>query len=207
LPVNKILPGPLHTLHLPNGKLATESWWYETKRFGNERPHDVTNELGKMYKFLSNVRKRLAKCRYRQTIEDAIILYGRALDEWDWDGAFLKLWSILEKLTDTEESYKVTIRRASFILEDRSYHQQVLRHLKDYRNKFVHEAADSSEIETYMYELKNLVEALLAFHLGSRFGFQSLKQAAEFLDLPSEKALLASRIKMMKYAQRFLKHE
>ena len=51
----------------------------------------------------------------------------------------LRLWATLEKLTDTEESYKATIKRASFLFEDRDYCQQVLRHLKDYRNRFVHE--------------------------------------------------------------------
>jgi hypothetical protein len=159
-----------------------------------------------MYKFLRSVRKNLAKCKYKQNIEDAIVLYTRALDEWDWDGAFLKLWSVLEQLTNTEESYKVTIRRASFVFEDRNFCQQVLRHLRDYRNKFVHEAADSSEIETYIYQLKSFVEPLLSFHLGNKYGFESIEKASEFLDIPSDKEELSSRIKKMKYAQKYLKH-
>ncbi len=205
-PVNKIILGPLHTLHFPGGKLATETWWYETKRFGNLEPSDITQDVANLDIFLRKVRKNLAKCKYEQKIEDAIVLYTRALDEWDWDGAFLKLWSVLEQLTNTDESYKVTIRRASFLFEDRNFCQQILRHLKDYRNKFVHEAADSSEIETYIYQLKSFVEQLLSFHLGSKYGFESIEEASEFLDMPSDKKELASRIEMMKYAQKYLKH-
>jgi hypothetical protein len=205
-PVNKIILGPIHTLHFPNGKLATEAWWYETKRFENLEPYDVTNDIANFYKFLRNVRNNLAKCNYHKRIEDAICLYTRALDEWDWYGAFLKLWSVLEQLTNTDDSYKTTIRRASFVFEDRNFCQQVLRHLKDYRNKFVHEAADNSEIETYIYQLNNFVEQLLSFHLGNKYGFESIEEASEFLDLPSDKKELSSRIKIMKYAQKYLRH-
>lgn len=201
-PVNKIILGPLHTLHFPNGELATEGWWYEAKRFSNLEPSSITQDVENLYIFQKKVRKNLAICKYAQEIERAIIIYTRALDEWDWDGAFLKLWGVLEQLTNTD-NYKETIRRASFIFSDRIFYQQILRHLKDYRNKYVHEAAENSEIETYIYQLKNFVEQLLSFHLGNKYRFNSIKEASEFLDIPSDKKELSYRIKLMKYAQKY----
>lgn len=205
-PVNKIVQGPLHTLHLPNGNLATETFWYEPRFYSPQQIYNPTPEMERLCKFSRNVRKRLVKCQYRQVIEESIVQYVRALDERDWEAAFLRLWSILERLTNTDETHKDTIRRASFIYEEREYYRLVLKHLKDFRNKYVHEAAGSSEIETYMYELKNFVEALLSFHLGNKFGFKSLAEALEFLDLPSDRDLLASRIKLIRYAQKYLRH-
>jgi len=204
-PVNKIVQGPLHTLHLPNGNLATETFWYEPRFYSPQPIYNPTPEIERLCKFSRNARKRLVKCQYRQVIEESIIQYVRALDERDWEAAFLRLWSILERLTNTDETHKVTIRRASFIFEEREYYQQVLKHLKDFRNKYVHEAAGSSEIETYMFELKNIVEALLSFHLSSKFGFRSLADASEFLDLSSDRDFLASRVKLIKYAQKYLR--
>jgi hypothetical protein len=203
-PVNKIVQGPVHTLHLPNGNLAIETFWYEPRFYSTQRVYNPTPEIDKLCKFTSNVRKRLAKCKYHQVIEDSIIQYARALDERDWEAAFLRLWSILERLTNTSDFYTDIIKRASFIFEDREYYKQVLKHLKDFRNKYVHEAGDSSEMETYMYELKNIVESLLGFHLGNKFNFNSISEVAEFLDLSSDRDALASRVKLINYAQKFL---
>jgi hypothetical protein len=49
------------------------------------------------------------------------VRYVRALDERNLSSAFLKLWSVLEDLTNTGRSrYDLTIRRATFICEDRA---------------------------------------------------------------------------------------
>jgi hypothetical protein len=203
-PVNRIVPGPLHTLHQPGGKLATQTWWYEGGYCGPLRVYNPSGEVQGMYKFLRSVRNRLARCRYPGVIRQAIVRYTIALDLQDWDAAFLKLWSVLELLTaSSRQATDVTIKRTAFIYEDREYVVQLLKHLADYRNRFVHADKSDSRIETCLYQIKNFVEALLSFHLQSRYRFESMGQATEFLDLPSQRGVIESRLKMMKYAHRF----
>jgi len=68
----------------------------------------------------------------------------------------------------------------------------------------------NSEIETYLYQLKNYVETLLSFHLQNKFNFDTIQEAAEFLSLPHEEEVLVSQerdftkqIKKRKLARRF----
>ena len=207
-PVNRIILGPLHTLHRLNGDLATETWWYEIGYCDAVRIHGSSEDVESMYRFLKDVRNHLAQCKYRLVVEEAIIRYARALDLHDWEAAFLKLWSVLELLTNSSrQSNEVTARRTAFIFDDRKYAHQVLKHLRDYRNRFVHADASDSRIETCLYQIKNFVEALLSFHLGNSYGFKSIEEAARFLDLPSDRIALESRLRMLKYAQRYHGHE
>lgn len=202
-PINKIRTGLIHSLHLPDGSLATEAGWYDSS-YQETKVVDITPHVQAFGRFFKSTVAKLKKSHYREDLENLIILYTRALDLTDWNSSFLWLWSILEKLTGTEGAYAITIRRASFVFEDREYYQQVLRHLKDFRNKFVHDAFNSDEIETYMYQIKVCTEALLRFHLGNSFGFKSIKQATEFLDLPSERLILDYQIRLRKYALNFI---
>jgi hypothetical protein len=204
-PVNKIRTGPVHSLHLTNGELATDTGWFDPD-FRLAKPLDITPHTTPLNRSVANTILKLKKSQYRNELEDAIILYTRALDLQDWNSAFLKLWSLLEKLTDTEGSYSTTIRRASFVFQDKEYYQQVLKHLKNYRNKFVHDAFSSHGIETYMYQLKECTEALLGFHIGNSFGFRSIKEAAEFLDLPTDKKILNKQIAIREHARKYLRH-
>ena len=60
-PVNKVVIGPLHTLHFPNGKLATDYWWYETDYRGPLNVFDLSREIEGLYLYQSKVRKLLKK--------------------------------------------------------------------------------------------------------------------------------------------------
>lgn len=204
-PVNNFVLGPLHTLHLPNGKLATETYWYEPDYRGPLKVHDPRVDIDRLYRFQDKIRRLLKKCRYRSTIEAAILRYTRALDLIDWEGAFLRLWGVLEQLTFTEKDrYDVTIKRASFLFRDREYTKQVLNHLRDYRNRAVHAGEACNEIETFMYQLKNYVEVLLEFHISNRFGFKNLIEVSQFLDSPRDSSDLNSRLQLLRNAQKFL---
>jgi hypothetical protein len=202
-PVNKIVIGPVHTIHLPSGKLADSSWGYEPNYHG---AIDVlTPKADEMVIFYKDVRRRLLKCNYRHIIEESIIRYTRALDEHNWENAFLKLWGVLECLTNNgKENFDKTIERTKFIFEDRNYNLQVLRHLKAYRNQWVHMSRNNSNLETYIYQLKYFVENLIEFHLTNRFKFSSLEEATKFLDLPTSKDALTTRIKFAQNAYKYL---
>ncbi len=207
-PVNKILLGPIHSLHGPTGGLATESWWYQPEYQGPVSPHKLEKDITDIHRFTNNVRKCLKSSCYRKDIESSILMYVSALDLQDWDAAFLGLWRGLEKLTHTTgaDSYATTVRRASFLYSDREYHKQILTHLKDYRNRSVHSGSSNSDIEICMFQLKRYVEDAIEFHLGNSSRFESMPLAAEFMDLPDDLKTLDRRINAMKYAKKYLGH-
>jgi len=206
-PVNKIILGPLHTLHKPNGVLAAiDNCWYEPSYLGAIQPFSPNHdELEVIIKSLDHVKKVLKNHNYPQFIKSAIIRYTRALDERDWTTSFIKLWSILELLTDTARSnYEVTIRRTSFLYKDRDYHHQVLKHLRDYRNSSIHFDKGNNKMETYLYQIKNYVESLLVFHLNNRYNFRTIEQSAEFLDISHEEKTLQNQIEKLTFARDYL---
>ena len=204
-PVNQIILGPLHTLHHRNGTLATESWWYESKYRNAIKLYNGGVEIDSMQKFMLNFCRLLRKSAYKQDIVHAVLRYVRALDTGDWDDSFLRLWGVLEFLTGSQaDGSKVTIRRTSYMFSDREYVNQVLSHLRDYRNKSVHEDSESGDIESLMYQLKHYVERLIEFHVANKFCFSSITDAAKFLDSPNEKEAIDKQISRLRYAKKFI---
>jgi len=205
-PVNKFALGPLHTLHLQNGKLATESWWYEPDYRGPLESYDISKNIEELNQFECNVRKLLNKSPFKPFLESAIIRYTRALDLRDWESAFLRLWGLLESLTNTGENdtHKVTVKRTSFMYADREYIKQILTHLRDYRNRAVHSGSGNQDIETFLYQLKNFVESALEFLVANKFDLKNLNEVAQFLDLPDDIETLSKRIRLIKNALKYI---
>lgn len=204
-PVNHLVLGPLHTLHFPSGELATEMWWYDVDYQKALSPSKIKRDLKKMYEFEQKSRKLLSKIKYQKEITNAIIEYGRALDNRNWRTAFLRLWNVIEELTHTcSDGYKVTIRRASFVFKDPEYHRQILNHLRDLRNSFVHAHGTADNIETYLYQLKRYVETLLYFHLSHGPDFENIGESAYFLDMPSDIGILETKLRLLNKAKRYL---
>jgi len=205
-PINKIILGPLHTLHHTSGKLAIEdTWWYEPNYLGEiSTLNPSKSDIELLYNNFYGVRKKLSSCGYSNVIQDATIRYTRALDERDWNTAYLKLWSVPELLTDTGRSnYELTVKRAAFLFEERDYYFQLIQQLKEYRNKYVHLNQKNTEMETYLYQLKNVVEVLFTFHIGNNFHFSSIQDAASFLSLPHNEKPLNAKLKRLNSAKKF----
>jgi len=206
-PVNQLLPGPIHTLHEPNGKPATDTFWYEPSVLpGPFKAIDIQSKWKRIQRLEGGIRKKLASSSYRADIEDGIRAYTRALDATDFNAAFLNLWRLLERLTHSlSDPYKVARKRALFLMNgrDRDFHDQVLKHLTDYRNRAVHAGEETDEIETLVFQLKFYVERLLFFHIYNNF--PGMREAAGFLDLPTLTGDLRKKIKMMEKAIRFHK--
>lgn len=204
-PINDIRLSPFHTVHEASGKLATETYWYDP---GYSKPATLYSDktkFSRLIAFAKNLRARLAQLPYHSDVEQALIRYVRALDSADLNDAFLRLWSLLEYLSDsTHDPYKVAVRRAAFMFTDRERSQLVLTHLTNHRNRFVHAGSDSDDIESLVFMLKRYVDALLLFHLGNRFGFTSRGEAARFMDLPVTRAEIDVRIRQLRQARKYL---
>jgi hypothetical protein len=155
-----------------------------------------------MYKYMDDVRRNLKKSHYKDDLVKAILGYVRALDEWNWNDAFIRLWGVLEFLTHSVgENHKVTTKKASYLDLDREYSKQILLQLRYYRNNNVHSGLESNDIETFMYQLKRFVEGLIKFHIFNPFRFQSLTDAAEFMNLPDDKDQIDEKIRKLRFAR------
>jgi len=204
--VNNIVFGPLHTIHFPNGKLASESWLYETGYLGPLKAFDMKNKLSDLYEFQNNARKLLNKSKFKNQMEAALKKYAQALDIRDWESSYLRLWGILEFLTNTNEneSHKDTVKRTSFFFQEREYARQVLNHLRDHRNKSVHTGGSNQNIETLLYQLKNFVEVVLEFQIANRFNFSSREELTQFMNFPEDVSELKKRKEMIGHALKFM---
>jgi len=203
-PVNEILLGPLHTLHYPNGNPASDRYWYEPEYREPIDTKNISSEWMQLKKYEKNIRNRLNNSNYRQFMEQSFVRYVRALDEFRLDNAFLKLWSLIEFLTDTVGGkYDQTIKRVLFLCKDRPFHQQVLKHLREYRNRSIHFDYTSLDIRKYIFQLKRYVEGLLGYHLQNIFKAPHLQDAASILDLPTNIDDLKHKICCFRKALRF----
>lgn len=54
-----------------------------------------------------------------------------------------------------------------------------------------------------MYQLKNSIEGLFRFHLVNSNKFNSIKEAAEFLDLTTDKEQLNRRIELASFGLKY----
>lgn len=188
-PVNNVLAGPLYSLHNRDGSLATDYDWYEPDYSGPRVSRKVAQRWGEIYEDEKGIRQVLKRCPYRPSLEDALRRYCRALDSADLYRAFLELWGLLETLTGLRrnEGHDKVVRRASFIFADeqRKTHEQVLHHLRRYRNSYAHAGEGSDQVGAYLQQVRYYVEKMLIFHFWNSSHFSSLDRAADFLDLPT----------------------
>jgi hypothetical protein len=118
--------------------------------------------------------------------------------------AFIRLWGALESLTTPEYAdYEKTVKRCAFLFQNGEYHRQLLEHLREYRNSFVHAGEDSDLARTHCFQLQLYFVHLIWFHLGNVGTFKSLNEANSFLDSPSDRAELKRRLQLTQKALRF----
>lgn len=204
--VNKITLGPIHTLHKPNGNLATEEYWYNTIYTPRPMPFVMYNQYEKIRNFEMIVRKKLNKSSYKTDLINFMLKYTRALDENNLNNAFLALWSLLENLTASTGSHDDVVKRTLFLYKDYQIHKQILEHLRSYRNKTIHtDNSESEEIELLLFQLKGYVEKLIRFHLFNKIGFASIEESATFLSLTTDKDSIRKKINLLTKAEKFLK--
>ncbi|MEX0324055.1 MAG: hypothetical protein AB3N63_17990 [Puniceicoccaceae bacterium] len=202
-PVNTIITGPVHTIHTSNGKPAGSTYWYEPNFPESFPPKPLNSDYLKTRKFEKFFLRYLRKSSYQEILIDALLRYCRALDSTDFQTAFVKLWSVLETLTDTDNAYKETIKRCSFLFQNREYHRNVLDHLRRQRNSYVHRGFEMAEPEGILYQLQSYVDHLVRFHVLRKNPFPDMKAAKEFMDMPSDPDVLLKQISKAKKALRF----
>lgn len=191
LPINRIVTGPVHTIHFANGKLVEKSnYSYSPDYSGcidsfiNVSDLELSDAFAKLRKWIPIVLQH----RYKDEIIEIFKRYARALDSRNYDVSFLLLSSLLEKLTGIKHSYVNDLPvRVSYFYKNSQYHKFTLEKLRKYRDSNVHGGYTSIMYgEAYAYMLKQYVDTLLEFHLFNENKFNNLDEAVELFNTPKD---------------------
>ena len=205
--VGVIHAGPLRTIHEPDGKLVGKLFWYELGYTGDQKLFRPKNGWKKLDTRRRWAARRIMFLPYRNDLEDLIIRFVSALDNTDLDVAFLQIWSLLEKLTDTSKHDEI-VQRASRIFADRELATDMLRAMRSRRNQYVHAADAGEDREQSVHLIKRLVEPHFLCLIRNDFKIQSIQEYGEFLSMPTDLNALNKRLRMTERALRLRKkHE
>jgi hypothetical protein len=202
-PINVIRLGNCHTLHKTNGNIATDTSWFEynysfAKPYKSKSSTDYSRHTRIVF-------QRLRKASYKEQLADSIVAFARAFDEPDPGAAYLRLWTSLESLvTPNQADYSALVRRCSFLFADHEYQQQILEHLREFRNSIVHTTQEQTDARTNCYHLQTVYRALIWFLINNGTNFLTLAEANEFLDLPSDHKSISRRIELLQKANKFI---
>jgi len=200
--------GPIHTLHNPDGSLVADLFWYEASF---ESPFDLyvpSDGWAKIEKHRRWAMRRLKSLPYRRDLEDLLVRYAAALDQADLDLAFIKLWSILEKLTDTVgANYEETVRRAVWVYDEPQLAAEMLGAMRTHRNRLVHSSQSADQRDQVAYMVKSFVEPHLLRLLRNDFQVSSLEEYGRLLALPSNLTELKKQQQRLGRAVRFFSRD
>lgn len=117
-----------------------------------------------------------------------LLRYIAALDQANPSVAFLQLWGILEKITNTVGAkYDETIDRTCWVF-GKSYRKvmkETLESLRHHRNRYVHAGNAGHESEGTTYRIKSFVDPHLVRLLNNTFRVKNLQEYGEFLSYPT----------------------
>ena len=210
-PLGVIHTGPIHTLHFPNGKLVDDNlYWYDPDFIEDQPIFQHAEGWEQIEKNRRWAMKRLATVEYRQELENLLIRYAGALDQPNTDVAFLQMWSILEKITDTiGGNYDETIKRTiwPFSSKDRLIVKNMLESLRYRRNQYVHSGKAGQESDQVAYMIKSFVDPHLARLISNPLKVHSIEEYGELLALPKDTTTLEQRKGMLTQALKVIQQE
>lgn len=204
-PINKIVTGPIHTVHYPNAKIVDlQNWWFEAD-YAGPILHMVNdqNTFNNMDEFIRIASRKLKNHPYRDFMERILIRYVQALDSRDYLATSLKLWGIIESLTGTDDKKNdKLINRATYLFKDRKYYAWELNQLRLFRNSITHHGKSTPNEESYAYLFKKYADVLIRFHLLNNYHFSSIDEVFDLLDTPSNLQAITMKEKNLRISRR-----
>ncbi len=204
VPINQVRIGPIHTLHLPNGKPAGEVWWYELFPVKDSFSVDLSGKWQGMAEQVAAIRAAIKETTLGRELRRIMVRYCRALDGVDHEVTVLQLWSLLETLTATGgDRYDATIQRVRFLYEDEPLIWYVLEMLRDRRNGTAHSGTGGVDARKAALQLHRFVAELLTFSMQLSGKFENLEELGQFLSMARDAAKLKSEIAVRQTALKF----
>jgi len=187
--VNKFRRGPFHSMHHPDGSLATETFWYEA-RWAHNYPSVKFADPPDYKRSLHRWWRKLQENHMREFISDALLRYCRALDLHDPDASLLGMWQVLEKVTGSDK-YDLLIDRLVRLFRDHEDARAIANHIRLRRNQTVHSALNiSREANSILVQVETLASQVIFFYLKNAAKFENLEEIFDFLDLPLDQQKL-----------------
>ena len=185
-PLGLIHQGPVHTLHHASGESVDDIYWHEPAFTGD---HKLFQDGGKWKELESHRRwamRKLAGLPYSDALVDLLSRYASALESTNLEVAFLHLWGVLERVTNTVGArYDDTIRRAIWPFQDRQLAKEFLMAVRCRRNQYVHAARSGDDSDQIAYMAKSIVDPHLRRLIRNDFGVSSLEEYSQCLTLPT----------------------
>jgi hypothetical protein len=201
--VNKIRRGPFHSIHHPDGSLATETFWYEA-RWAHDAPSIKFKDPPDYKRSLQRWWRKLQDNPMREFISDVLLGYCRALDLHEADASLLGMWQVLEKVTGTDK-YDLLIDRLVRLFRDHEDAREIANHIRLRRNQTVHSAHNiSREANSILIQTETLASQAIFFYINNATKFENQKELFDFLDLPLDQRKLRRQQKISEF---FVKYQ
>lgn len=209
LPDNPWRDGPEHTVHRPDGSIASDDYWYDPQFREQSHQAAVAHDrwLQVVVPLERKVRQRISSSKYRPELELAFIRYARAADTPHPETAFLRWFQLLEMLTGVRASDggEVLVRRITAIYTDPDFVRDFARHLVEQRNRQVHRDEADDLHDTLTQQARQFVDRLILHHLSWCRRIPSIAAMGRFLDLPADPAELRRTAEILTQRQLFQK--
>ncbi|STO91737.1 hypothetical protein [Fluoribacter dumoffii] len=177
-PINRVCLGPFHTLHNSNGEPLGNEVGYELKFIELE-----AIEIKQFKSLFSKIIDKIEKSPYKEELKNSLVLYVKALDDYDANISLVLLWNALDKLTnECPGNYDKIIDRSKIIFGNNSHHSQVITTLKNVRNDYVHNMSHNKKARSYCYELQIYFKFIFFLHLSNLSHLNSMKEALTTID-------------------------
>jgi len=190
-PVGVIHHGPVHTLHKIGGVPVEGIFWREPTSNEDWNLFSLDEGWAKLEKVRKWAFRRLGTSEMGNDIQELIARYAVALDQTDFEIAFLHLWAVLEKLTQTiGGSYDETIKRACWWFDDKDLVKEILECGRLRRNRYVHTAQTAANTDELVHVIKSILDPLLVSLIRDDLRVPSLEDVGRILSLPTDVATL-----------------
>ena len=177
--------GPVQTIHNLDRSLNSDLYWHEPGYVEDARMYRPPKGWEDVESSRVKLQRLVEASPYKEELTGLLVRYVVALDQSNLDVAFLMIWSLLERITDTVGGrYEETIDRTVAIFNDPVGSRQLLNHMRMRRNLFVHSASTTSQVQQLCYLTKAFVDAHLMNLIRNRVGVKSVREYGDFLSLP-----------------------
>ncbi|WP_346236837.1 hypothetical protein ABDK00_013660 [Niabella insulamsoli] len=187
-PINQIQVGETISVHNEDGTNALDRGrCFIVPNFQKLNPFLPSKEkISKFKKTIPWMIKQFNKCslNHQASLINALNSYTSAFDERNKYTCFLKAWTTLELLLDSDQN-DTLIKRASalYLNTAKPYKKQILESLRLFRNEFVHKGNSSAEsLEACFFVQEFIKDLIIKLNLSYAGFFNTIEDANLFLD-------------------------
>jgi hypothetical protein len=186
-PINRVRKGVISTLHLFDGNPADKDYYWYEQDYKEANIIELNKaDREKIKKDLKSLILSYNKCKpkHQEIIGHALNNYVSAFDESNKYICFLKSWTVLEILLNTDQN-DLLIKRctAMFNEKNKPYQKQLLEALRLYRNEFVHEGDNGMDPMLACFRVQSFIYYIIVnFNFRYSGFFNNIDESNLFLD-------------------------